>query len=88
MGPCVSEMPTIGGVFEWEDAQADTKLAPEILNASKKSQPQERSSTSRVRWNASAGYHSVSDSLQTTPVDPNRVPAIELKVSGYTQKEN
>jgi hypothetical protein len=91
-GPMRVEIPTVGGVFEWEDAQADKKVAPEILNASNK----ELGAGAQFDFTPALGSDgALRPGAITSPiacrlrlVNPNRVPTIELKVIGYTQKEN
>ncbi len=88
-GPLHLEVPKIGGVFEWEDAEADKKLEPEVLNGT----------NNKMAAGAQFDFTSLGTGGVLRPgeitspitcklrlVDPNQVPTIELTVIGQTEK--
>jgi len=89
-GPLHLQIPKIGGVFEWEDAQADKQLEPAVLNATNK----KSSAGAQFDFTSALGSGgALRPGEITSPitcklrlVDPNRVPTIELRVIGQVEK--
>jgi hypothetical protein len=84
--PLTLEMVSVGGGFEWEDAEHNKKNAPEILNSSNGKKGEgavfDFSSALGTQQRLEPGALSGTMIWKMKVVDPNEIPQLRLKITG------